>query len=213
MISRQGLLRGIQSYSKSMHGILLDVGCGVKPYKELFSVSEYVGIDVDTGIHNSAGSVDFFYDGKNIPFPDSHFDCVLCSQVLEHVFHPDELLVEIFRVLKPGGKILLTVPFVWDEHEQPYDFARYSSFGLTHLFLKAGFEIESVSKSSANIGTIFQMFNAYIFKITAKSNIFVKIASSLFLVAPFNFLGIVLGKILPNNPDFYLDNILFARKP
>ena len=160
-----------------------------------------------------AGSVDFFYDGKNIPFSDSHFDCVLCSQVLEHVFHPDELLIEIFRVLKPGGKILLTVPFVWDEHEQPYDFARYSSFGLTHLFLKAGFEVESVSKTVGDVGTIFQLLNAYIFKITAKSNILVKVASSLFLVAPVNFLGIVLGKLLPKNQDFYLDNILFARKP
>ena len=54
----------------------------------------------------------------------------MCNQVLEHVFNPDDFVREIARVLKPGGALLLTVPFVWNEHEQPYDYARYSSFGL-----------------------------------------------------------------------------------
>jgi SAM-dependent methyltransferase len=61
--------------------------------------------------------------------------------VLEHVFNPDDFLNEVNRVLKPSGKLLLTVPFVWDEHEQPYDYARYSSFGLRSLLEKHGFSI------------------------------------------------------------------------
>ena len=61
---------------------------------------------------------------------------MLCNQVLEHVFNPDEFLLKINRVLKNDGKLLLTVPFVWDEHEQPFDYARYSSFGLKALIEK-----------------------------------------------------------------------------
>ena len=61
------------------------------------------------------------YDGKTFPFSDGEFDAVLTSEVLEHVFNPDEFLSEINRVLRDDGVLLLTVPFVWDEHEQPFD--------------------------------------------------------------------------------------------
>jgi SAM-dependent methyltransferase len=121
--ARKGLHQHIVALAPSVHGRLLDVGCGSKPYQKYFAALEYIGLDMQ-GRNKHA---DRFYDGKTFPFSDGEFDAVLTSEVLEHVFNPDEFLSEINRVLRNGGVLLLTVPFVWDEHEQPFDYARYSS--------------------------------------------------------------------------------------
>lgn len=134
--ARYGLAKAIEEFAPSLSGLLLDVGCGSKPYKFLFKVQSYVGLDIDTEPVRLRGVADNYYDGELFPYSDSSFDSLLCSQVLEHVFNPDVFLSEINRVLRLGGRVLLTVPFVWDEHEQPYDYARYSSFGLRFLLEK-----------------------------------------------------------------------------
>ncbi len=85
-------------------------------------------LEFDTPESRAAGYAEFFYDGNHFPFNDATYDVVVSNQVLEYVFNPDEFLNEIFRILKPEGKVLLSVPFVWDEHLQPLDYARYSSF-------------------------------------------------------------------------------------
>ena len=99
------------------------------------------------------------------PFESEQFDSVLCNQVLEHVFNPDFFISEISRVLKPSGKLLLFVPFVWDEHEQPNDYARYSSFALKFMLEKHGFRLISQIKTCADATIIFQLINAYLYKI------------------------------------------------
>jgi len=91
----------------------------------------------------------------------------LCNQVLEHVFNPDAFLSEIYRVLKRDGKLLLTVPFVWDEHEQPSDYARYSSFGLKALLEKNGFRIIQHERIGADASILFQLINAYLYTVSA----------------------------------------------
>ena len=154
---------------------------------------------------------DYYYDGKTFPFKESEFDSVVTNQVLEHVFNPDEFLSEINRVLKTKGKLLLTVPFVWDEHEQPFDYARYSSFGLKSLLEKNGFEILDLRKSVNDYSVLAQLFNAYIYKITRR-NIFIKNLALILILAPITISGIIISKILPNNNDLYLDNIVLAEK-
>lgn len=119
-IARKGLFLAISELAPLVKGRVLDVGCGHKPYRDLFQCSEYIGLEVERAEKRSA---DVFYDGHVIPYADASFDNVITNQVLEHVFEPDEFLSEIHRVLKPGGGILVTVPFVWDEHEQPFDYA------------------------------------------------------------------------------------------
>ena len=131
---RRGLSRGIRRHAGAMKGVMLDFGCGSKPYRELFTVDKYIGLDVVESGHEHVGeSIDVFYDGKRIPFEDGFFDSVFSSEVFEHVFNLDEILIELNRVLKSGGTMLITVPFVWEEHEAPYDFARYTSFGIKYL--------------------------------------------------------------------------------
>jgi SAM-dependent methyltransferase len=133
--------------------------------------------------------------------------------VLEHVFNPNEHLSEIYRVLKPHGMLLMTVPFLWNEHEQPFDYARYSSFGIRHLIECNGFEIIEQKKSVADVRVIFQLINAYIYNKTLwirKRHI--QIFVTILLNAPFNLLGECLGRILPQNAELYLDNIILAKK-
>ena len=91
---------------------------------------------------------------------------------MEHIFEPQDFLSEAKRVLKPGGYMLITVPFMWDEHEKPYDYGRYTSFGLKHLFNKNSFEVINFEKSTPGIECIFQLLICFIekkSKISAKN--------------------------------------------
>jgi len=168
--ARKGLYAEVRFLSESVRGKTLDIGCGQKPYKHLFEVTEYIGLEIDTLGNRSNKKADYFYDGKIFPFQENTFDTVLSNQVLEHVFNPDEFLSEVHRVLKSQGILLLTVPFVWDEHEQPIDYARYSSFGLKYLLEKHKFEILDQRKSITDIRVIFQLLIGYIYKVTVTQN-------------------------------------------
>lgn len=211
-LARRGLLEKLERFAPELEGRVLDVGCGRKPYRGLFSCTEYVGLEIDTPENREKGVADFFYDGKSFPFPDASFDGIFASQVLEHVFNPAEFLSEIRRVLRPGGRLLLTVPFAWDEHEQPYDYARYSSFGLKHLITQSGFRVASHEKSLPDLRLLFQLLNAYIYKITGSQKAVPRTIATLFLMAPVSLLGCLLYRLFPGNPDLYLDNILLAEK-
>lgn len=123
------------------HGVLVDFGCGNRPYEELFRshVSRYVGVDVS---QNASGTVDHVVPpGERIPLPAASADTVLSTQVLEHVAEPALYLREAARVLRPGGILLLTCPGAFMLHEEPHDYYRYTRFGLAHLLGGAGFEI------------------------------------------------------------------------
>ncbi len=210
--ARKGLYRQIVALAPLLHGRILDVGCGAKPYQKEFEASEYIGLEIDRQNKHA----DRYYDGNVFPFKEGAFDSVFSSQVLEHVYNPDQFIAEIHRVLKDSGVLLLTVPFVWDEHEQPFDYARYSSFGLRHLLERHGFEVIEHRKSMDSIQVIFQMINAYIYKKTitdrGRFTTLINMLITLILMAPFNIVGEVLGGILPRNADLYLDNIILVRK-
>ena len=107
-------------------------------------------------------------------------------------------------------QLLLTVPFVWDEHEQPFDYARYSSFGLNSLLVNHGFEIVKHEKINSDFSVIIQLINAYIYKILP-DNGKIRLVFAIFM-SPVTALGILLAKILPMNPDLYLDQIVLAKK-
>lgn len=210
-IARQGLYENIKRTGSSITGRTLDVGCGTKPYENLFNCSEYIGLEFDTGIDSGKKKADYYYDGKTFPFDDKGFDSVIASQVFEHIFNPQLFLKEVNRVLKISGKFLLTVPFVWDEHEQPFDYARYSSFGLNSILNENGFRIIEHTKSINDLRVIAQLLNGYLYKITAKHRIIKRI--TIVCIMPLvNIFGIILSKIFPSNNDLYLDNIILTEK-
>lgn len=210
--ARKGLYQNVSKLISNLNGKLLDIGCGIKPYESITNVDEYIGLEIDDEGSRQHKFADIFYDGKTIPCRDKEFDSILSNQVFEHVFNPNDFLKEINRVTKMEGVFLITVPFVWDEHEQPYDYARYSSFGLKHILSENGFEIVEHRKSNNGLKVIFQLINAYIYKVTLTKNVYLNMLITLILIAPVNIIGLILSKILPNNNDLYLDNIALARK-
>ena len=211
---RRALYRGVIARKGCLTGKLLDFGCGRKPYKPFFEVQEYIGLDIEESGHSHKNeAIDVFYDGGNIPFADNHFDSAFSSEVFEHVFNLDEVLRELQRVLKPGGHLLITVPFVWDEHEVPYDFGRYTSFGIAHVLKKAGFELVSSDKTTNYVETIFQMWNAYVSQVVLPKNKVAKALLTPVFIAPVTLVGIVVAAVLPRSQGFYHNNVVVARKP
>ena len=83
-------------------------------------------------------------------FQDNELDIVICSEVLEHLEDYNKAIQEIHRVLKPGGKGIISMPFITSEHEEPFDFRRFTSFGIKSEFKKAGFELENLEKDLEN---------------------------------------------------------------
>jgi SAM-dependent methyltransferase len=212
-LSHRALRREIAALAQGLPGRTLDVGCGTQPYRSLFPGPDYVGIEVPTAsTYGSAKLTDVYYDGRHLPFADASFDVVFSSQVLEHVFTPDAFLVEVGRVLRPGGHFLLTTPFVWDEHEQPYDFARYSSYGLIHLAGRNGFDIEQARKTLADASVLTQLALAYAYKVLRRLPAPLAKALGAAISVPANILGLIAGIVLPSNVDLYLDNVMLWRK-
>jgi len=210
--ARKGLYKNISELIPNLSGRLLDIGCGSRPYESLCCVDEYIGLEIDDEGNRNHSQADFFYNGKTIPFNNNYFDSILSNQVFEHVFNPHDFLKEINRVMKKDGLLLLTVPFVWDEHEQPYDYARYSSFGISHILNENSFEVVTIIKSNNGIEVVFQLLNAYIYKITVTKNIYINLLLTIVFIAPVNITGLILSKFLPKNNDLYLDNIVLAKK-
>lgn len=126
-------------------GIVADVGAGKAPYKKNIQCEKYIAIDKeDKGIGGI--EIENIYEG--IFLPDSTADLVICTEVLEHVPVPQFLVDEMYRILKPGGTILLTTPMVWPLHEVPYDFFRYTRFGIRHLLQSSGFVDITINASN-----------------------------------------------------------------
>jgi SAM-dependent methyltransferase len=139
-------------------GRVLDVGCGPHSRYEHFfkDAASYVRMDISPG-----EGVDIVGSADSIPCEDTSFDSVVSTQVFEHLEFPAESAAEIFRVLKPGGYALITVP-QWNEmHEEPHDYFRYTRFGLESLFARAGFEVVEMEKRGGYRTTLAQVRTRY----------------------------------------------------
>lgn len=214
-IVRKELIKTMRKFSSKVQGRVLDVGCGHRPYEKIFSkATEYVGLEYDSPKNRARfKNIDAWYDGNKFPFASESFDSVILTQVLEHVFNPDEFLLEINRILKKNGIILISVPFAWDEHEQPHDFARYSSFGLKHLLSKSGFEVIDHVKTVTDIRMIFQLAGCYIHKkVSWIKSYKIRLCFYILFISPLTIIGTLISTILPENKDFYMDNIIIANK-
>jgi SAM-dependent methyltransferase len=170
-------------------------------------------VDIEVSGHSHyEEEIDVYYDGKTLPFSNNFFDAVFSSEVFEHIFNLDEMLKEIHRVIKPGALALFTIPFVWDEHEIPYDFGRYASFGIRHMLEQKGFEIISLEKSTHFMEVWFQLWNLYLFHLLFTRNKYINIGLNIIFICPFTLLGIILSAILPKQRGLYHNSIVLARK-
>jgi SAM-dependent methyltransferase len=134
-----------------------DVGSGDAPFRELFSHTEYVTVDWEHSPHEGAATVDLVAAADAIPVDDDTFDACLLTQVLEHVAEPAAVLDEMARILHAGGRLYLTAPLIWELHEQPHDYYRYTSEGLRHLLDAAGFSNVTVEPRNDCFTTLAQL--------------------------------------------------------
>jgi SAM-dependent methyltransferase len=127
-----------------LDGILLDIGCGEMPYRNLImshgKVKKYIGLDLEFGSVHDTSVADLHWNGISIPLNDTSVDCIVATEFLEHINNADAIAKEMYRVLKPGGVILFTVPFIWPLHEVPHDEYRYTPFSLKRIFDGANFQ-------------------------------------------------------------------------
>lgn len=213
---RRRLLQHITLLAPHLKGRMMDFGCGRKPYQSLFSVSEYIGVDFENPGHPHMNeSIDVFYDGQNIPFPDGHLDSIFSSEVFEHIFNLPEILRELNRVLKAGGLMLFTCPFSFCEHEQPNDFARYTSFALQHLLQQNGFEIVQQIKTGNSLEAIQQLRLMYIHQHIYPKLKGVPVLRSAFRICTYTLLNswtIFWSKLLPLGKELYMNNVVLCRK-
>jgi SAM-dependent methyltransferase len=147
------LIKEIKANSQYIVGKTLDVGAGeMDRYGKFFPNAQIVRMDI-----NHRDTVQLVGSADNIPTSDLEFDSIICTQVFEHLSDPWKSATELYRVLKNGGHVLLTVPQMNELHEEPHDYFRYTKYGLKNMFEKAGFNVIKVEQRGAYYSTLAQM--------------------------------------------------------
>ncbi len=144
-INRFMLDKKVREFSKHINGSesILDVGAGGGHYRGYFKGKNYLAVDMCLA-QDSYKGLDVACDICALPFKDASVNNIMCIEVIEHSFKPEELLKEISRILKENGRFLLTSPLCWGEHMQPYDYFRFTQFSLSKMLEAAGFRIKKI---------------------------------------------------------------------
>ena len=124
----------------------LDAGAGEARHRVFFKRGRYVALDAGYG--DSAwdySGLDICGDLAHLPLRDASVDCILCMVVLEHTRNPRHVLQEFARVLKAGGTLAMIVPFLWEEHQAPHDYFRFTRYGVHSLFESSPLRLDLVS--------------------------------------------------------------------
>jgi SAM-dependent methyltransferase len=161
---RHAILRALRQALPEMSGELLDIGCGSMPYKPLVTgppgrVTRYVGLDL---AHSSYSRPDVEWDGRHMPLGDASVDCALATEVFEHCPDPEIVMREAHRVLKPGGVMFFSVPFLWPLHCVPNDAYRYTPFALDRHLKNAGFASVHIQALGGWDASLAQMMGLWV---------------------------------------------------
>lgn len=144
-----------------IRGNVVDIGCGTGKYRKFIlslpHVNSYIGID----FYKTEQAKMVADLNSNIPVADNSFDTALCISVLEHLLEPQNALNEIYRILKPGGHLLLTTPWIFPFHGEPNDYFRYSRNALEYMFQKSGFDIVSITPTGGKARIMLVFFQRW----------------------------------------------------
>lgn len=130
--------RWLDSHRDAIQGTVLDLGCGNRPYAPWYEPLAELVIAADPA---PGAEPNVWAMADQVPIRSECVDSVLCTEVLEHVERMENAVSEMFRVLRPGGEALITVPFLYPTHEAPYDFQRLTHIGLRAIMVRHGFEV------------------------------------------------------------------------
>lgn len=196
---------------------LLDMGCGEQPLRSTIERlgGSYVGLDI---VQNATHTVDVIGRATEVPLADESADIVLCTEVLEHVSDPAAVVREIARLLRPGGRAVITTPFLFPLHEEPYDFIRVTLHHIRWLAEENGLdvvELETAGNELEVIATLWcNLWSRLGHATTASGLTALKLARAL-ARTPVNA-GVAVGSIwfgrwLPRKA--YLSTMSVVRKP
>lgn len=217
-------LKALLENKQYIKGNLIDLGCGTIPYKEIIKpiVKSYTALDKPNVLNYSNEKPDIYADILNIPLKDNKFDTVLILQVLEHLSQPQKALAESNRILKKGGYLIISVPFMYPLHDLPQDYYRYTEFVIKELLKDSKFKIVKITPQ----GNFFEfwlfslimfflmamrdllqkrknIFDLTIFLVLALISIPLIFAVNI-LVVIFDFLKVTRGKIFNYYPINYV---------
>lgn len=144
------------------NGIMLDYGCGGQPYRSLFEsrVDKYIGADVEAAIGINLDLI--IMPGDPLPLDCSSVDTVLSTQTLEHVYDFQSYLAECRRLLRPGGHLILTVPMQWRMHEAPFDYWRFTKYGVLSALEEHSFNVIQLSPCGGAWALLGQLLNSHL---------------------------------------------------
>ena len=214
-LCRKSLYRAISTCAPTMGGVVLDFGCGTSPYKDLFiNAKKYLGLEFDTPENRRSKHADYYYDGKTLPIENGTIDVILSTQTIEHIPNVKEIVHEWGRILAPEGQLVLTVPFMWPEHEVPFDFQRYTSHGIKLLLEDAGFEVTHHERLLCDCRAPAQLFIAWMYDslVWHDRTPIIQLMTAVFIFATVCGVASLLAKLFPHNTNTYADNFILATK-
>jgi SAM-dependent methyltransferase len=153
--------RTLARIAVGLKGCVLDLGCGHQPIRKFLSPeTSYTGLDYYRTVTNWYHTrPDVFGDAQDLPVRSASVDHVLLLDVLEHLPQPNKCIAEIARILKPGGRLTIQVPFLYPVHDAPLDFHRWTQHGLGRLAHENGFREQLASYSGSGFETAALMAN------------------------------------------------------
>lgn len=220
---RHYLWRDLNNFAKKygIRGKIIDIGCGEKPYRDLFANSEYLGIDFPDYSQNKdagTGKPDYFFTEEykktfELPFSNESFDHAVSFQVLEHHPEPEKLISEMARVVKKGGYILITCPFIYALHEEPNDFQRLTHFKLKKVFEKNNCEVIRIKKQGSFFSAVSMLANEQLNHFAAKGRLNYLIAGLFYpLFLLFQYTGLLLDSFFQTEKIFINYAIIAQKK-
>jgi SAM-dependent methyltransferase len=152
------LKQALDAYKTDDQLSVLDYGCGGSPYRYLFPNSDYKRAD-----YVDLPDLDYKLDETGtVPAPDAFFDLVLSTQVMEHLREPQIYLAECLRLLKPGGRVIITTHGIYQEHGCPYDFQRWTTNGLKRDLAGVGFDVVRCDKFTIGPRALVVLMNSFL---------------------------------------------------
>jgi SAM-dependent methyltransferase len=176
IIAFKQILHYQKAIQNNASGYLLDCGCGDVPYYGIYKhlITDSYCIDWEYSPQEQVHVDQFVNLNEKFTIPHE-FDTILLSDVLEHIAEPKQLLQELNKLLKPNGKIIIMVPFMYRLHEEPHDYYRYTEHGLRHLLNVSNYTVTEIESYGGIVDVLFDMLNKVFFNTHRRSKILFKI--------------------------------------